>query len=280
MIETMNMFENYKTDQDRINAEAKTKYGNYFNYFKQAGSELMWIEKNSPIFTEKKKICIVGNNHSLKHKNAGELIDSFDYVCRMDDFMTPSEKNKKILGSKTTHVVYSASPLLISWAKGRMFPNVENKIILLPSDQFTSMQAWLYYFCEKNGYLFDSVRFIKLLLLERLGIENIEEQKIWKDLKSSDLYDTNQDFTMVPSYVSNEIATKTVGYPSVGISTIYYFKNVLNYDVSVIGLDFQDNNICELVTRQDKSPLHEQINYEEEAIVFDSWAEKGLINVL
>lgn len=276
----MNMSDSNPSKEDRIKAEAQLKYGNYFYYFEQAGKELLWLEENSPAFTQKKKVCIVGNNHSLKYKKAGKLIDSFDYVCRMDDFMTPSEKNEAIIGSKTTHIVYSGNPLLVSWAKGRTFPDVENKIILLPSDQFISMQAWLYYFCQKNGYLLDSAPFMKLLLLERLGVENAEQQKIWKELNSGDLYDTNQDYTVVPQYICNEIATKTVGYPSVGISTIYYFKNILNYDVSVIGLDFQDNNICELITRQDKTPLHEQINYDEEAILFDSWVQSGEIDLL
>lgn len=276
----MNMFDNNQSQEDKIKSDAKSKYGHYYYYFEQAGKELTWLEENNPAFTKKKKICIVGNGQSLKQKKAGKIIDSFDYVCRMDDFMTPSDKNKDILGSKTTHIVYSANPLLVSWAKGRMFPNVDHKIILLPSDQFTSMQAWLYYFCQKNGYLFDSVPFIKLLLLERLGIEDIEQQQIWKELNSSDLYDTKKDYTMVPQYVCQEIAAKTVGYPSVGISTIFYFKNVLNYDVSVIGLDFEDNNICELVTREDRTPLHEQINYDEEAIVFDGWVENGEVELL
>jgi len=266
--------------QREILSQAKLKYGKYFAYFKQAGYELSWIEENHEKFTEKKNICIVGNGHSLLGRKSGSIIDSFDCVCRFSDCVIPNENNQEILGSKTTHVTYDADPLAQDWSKGRLFEDVENKIILLQSDQYKSMLAWLYYFSQKNGSLYDSARLIKMLIIERLGIEDINDQKIWKSLSSYDLYDTKQDWTLVPNYISIEIADKTVAYPSLGMSTIFYFKEVLNYNVSVIGCDFEDKHICTSLTEDKKAPLHERIYYDEEALVFDYWVEKGEIELL
>jgi hypothetical protein len=275
----MNMFQEEQSKEDKIKLEAKAKYGVHFNFFEQAGKELNWLEENNPTFAKKNKVCIIGNGLSLLSKKAGEAIDKFDYVCRVDDFVTPVEKTKFILGSKTTHVVHGASPLASAWSKGRVLPRVSN-ILLIPADQFTSMQAWLYYFCGKNGSLFDSTPLIKLLLLERLGIENIEQQDIWKNINSHDLYDTNQNWNFVSLALCREIANKTVEYPSVGISTIFYFRYILNWDVSVIGFDFEDKHICEELTKDIKAPMHEKIDYTEESVVFDEWVGNKIIKLL
>lgn len=259
-------------EQEHIKKEAKEKYGQHYDFFKKAGDEINNIIGFNSAYKQE-DILIVGSGASLCAKEQGDLIDVFDNVCRIDSFVHP-EGNEEYLGSKTTHIIYSGNPLLPPWAKSREYPSVKNKILLLPPSQFISMQAWAYYFAEKNGYLFDSVQAMKIILLERLGME-FDDQDIWKSMSSKDLYDTKNNWTIAPQYISNEIAERTVEYPSAEISTISYFKDVLNYKVHTIGMDFDNSHVCEHLTSYDKGPLHELIELDKETILFDEWVDRG-----
>lgn len=253
-------------------SDAKMKYGSKFDFFKSAGKEVQWMLENHELWN-KKDILIVGNGESLASLKLGAKIDEFDEVCRFDDFVDV-KGHEEILGTKTTHFVHSCNPIAPPWSKARIYPDIKNKTILLPANQFISLQAWAYYFADRDGYLFDSVQTIKLILLERMGIE-IADQEIWDSLSSSDLYHTKEGWNFVPQYVSNKIAQKTVEYPSAGISTISYFKDVLNYRVHTVGIDFDDSHICEKLTSYKKGPLHELIDYDAELSVFEDWVAKG-----
>lgn len=257
--------------------EARLKFGVDHDFYRQAGKEMNRIYENRP---QGRDIIVVGNSSSLLSQKKGEIIDSFPNICRINDWVVRDLDHVKDVwehtGSLITHWVSGIGSQIPSWSRGRSLKNKQT-IFLLPADAYQRLRAWSFYYNGVNSSMFATVPYMKMTFCERLGYE-LHNQPIWKDIYSSDLYDTKNNVTFVPEYISREIAENTVDYPSTGISTIAYFKFILNMNVYTIGFDFFLKNNLHYYDDQELSTWHGSLHeFDGEAKVYKDWLDQGLI---
>jgi len=222
---------------------------------------------------ERENVCIVGNSSSLKGKGFGERIDEFSNVCRINDWVVKG--HEKDVGTKITHWVTGAGKQIPKWSKGRSLKG-KYTILLWPYPLFTTWRKWGIKKNIGSHELYDVVPEIKQTILNRLGYK-LDEFSIWKDNDSEDLYDTRENITFVPEYVTKRISANTVAYPSTGLATIAYFRFVLRYNVFTVGFDFflkNKDHYWENGENACKVQFHE---LEKEKRIYDKWLDDGLI---
>ncbi len=261
----------------KLENEARLKFGTNHDFFRQAGKEMCDIYNNRP---KGRDIIIVGNSSSLLNEKKGEIIDSFPNICRINDWIVRGLKHIKDVheytGSLITHWVSGIGSQIPAWSQNRTLKN-KKTIFILPPDAFQRLRAWSFYYNGVNPSMFSTVPYMKMTFCERLGYQ-LDKQPIWKDVYSNDLYDTKDNVTFVPEYISKEIAENTVDYPSTGISTIAYFKFVLNMNVYTIGFDFFSKNTRHYYDPDKLSTWHGSLHeFGEEAKVYKDWLNQGLI---
>ncbi|NDG51971.1 MAG: hypothetical protein EBY39_02945 [Flavobacteriia bacterium] len=257
--------------------EARLKFGESHDFFRRAGKELRNIYENRPIGRD---VIIVGNSNTLLNEKKGKIIDSFPNVCRLNDWLVRGVKHvpeiHEYTGTKITHWVSGIGSQIPLWSKNRPLGG-KKTIFLLPVDAFARMRAWAMYYCNINPSMFNAVPYIKLSCLERLGYDP-KTQKVWNDVYSNDLYDTRDNVTFVPEYVSREIAANTVDYPSTGIAAIAYFRFILNMNVYTTGFSFFQNGSRHYYDEEALSTWHGHLHeFDGEAKVYKDWIDQGLI---
>ena len=222
-------------------------------------------------------VCIVGNSGSVLGKGLGAKIDEFANVVRINDWLV--NKYQKDVGSKITHWVTGAGRQIPSWSKGRSLQD-KYTIILWPYALFNTWRQWGYKNKNTDGSLFEVAQEIKLEVINRLGYKTTDFS-IWKDNDSADLYDTRDNITFVPEYVSKRISVNTVAYPTTGLATIAYFKFILKYNVYTTGFDFflknKDHYWDGNAGNSCKIEFHD---LEAEKRVYDRWLSEGVIKEL
>ena len=127
-----------------------------------------------------------------------------------------------------------------------------------------------------NKELYDVVPEIKQTILNRLGYK-LDEFTIWKDNDTCDLYDTRENITFVPEYVTKRISANTVAYPSTGLATIAYFRFVLRYNVFTVGFDFFLKNKDHYWENGENSCKVQFHDLEKEKQIYDKWVAENLI---
>lgn len=225
----------------------------------------------------RKNICIVGNSAKILGQGMGRVIDSFDNVCRLNDWVVRGYQ--KDVGSKLTHWVTGTGQQIPRWSKRRSFKN-KQVIILWPEPLFNTWMKYGKQDLHTDGSLAGVAPILKLLTLQRLGYAPSEDV-IWNDNDSEDLYDTKEGVHLVPHYITKRIAEKTkVAYPSTGLATIAYFKFILKYNVYTIGFDFfQESNdhYWDKNGNQCKVQFHD---LKDELNTYNEWVDNGVITKL
>lgn len=225
----------------------------------------------------KEHICIVGNSSSILGKGKGGQIDDFKNVCRINDWVV--NRFEKDVGTKITHWVTGCGRQIPSWSKKRSLKN-KYTIVLWPSQVFPMWRKYGKSKLNTDGSTFEVVPAIKKELLKRWGYP-LDEYSIWKDNNSHDLYDTRENITFVPEYVSERISENTVAYPTTGLATIAYFKFILGYNVSTIGFDFFLEHKSHYW--DGKRGLQTKItghNLQSDANIYKKWVSDGTIEQL
>ena len=227
--------------------------------------------------SERQHVCIVGNSASIRGKGLGAKIDEFENVCRINDWGVNGYQ--KDVGTKITHWVSGVGKQIPSWSKGRSLKD-KYTIILWPHQMFSNWSSYAEKQHNTDGSLFQAGPYIKKEILGRLGYK-LSEYSIWKDNDTSDIYDTRENITFVPHYISKKIAENTVAYPTTGLATIAYFKFVLKYNVYTIGFDFFLENKDHYWDNNNGNPLKIEFHdLEKEKAVYDRMLEEGLIKEL
>lgn len=221
-------------------------------------------------------VCIVGNSSSLIGKGMGPRIDEFNNVCRINDWVVNGYQ--KHVGTKITHWVTGCGRQIPKWSKKR---NLANKytIVMWPPAVFPMWKQYAKKKFNTDGSLYEAVPYIKKELLRRWGYP-LDKFSIWKDNDSEDLYDTRENITFVPEYISQRIAANTVAYPTTGLATIAYFKFVLKYNVYTIGFDFFQNKAHYWDGNKGLQTKIENHSLQAERNIYANWVKEGLINEL
>lgn len=225
----------------------------------------------------RQSICIIGNSASVIGKGKGGIIDGFENVCRLNDWVVNGYQ--KDIGSKITHWVSGIGRQIPKWSRNRSLKN-KYTILLWPYGVFGMWENFAKKNHQTDGSLFEAVPHIKKELLRRLGYP-LDEYSIWKDNNSADLYDTRDNITFVSKDVSERIAVNTVAYPTTGLATIAYFKFILGYNVYTTGFDFFLKNKDHYWDgKEGLQTAIENHHLELELDVYNKWIEKELVQEL
>jgi len=208
-----------------------------------------------------KTICIVGNSPNLKGKGLGSLIDRFDNVCRVNDWVT--KDYEKDVGTKTTHWVTGCGRQIPRWSKNRNIAD-KNVIAIFPKGILnryarTGRAAYSKRRCHKNwGY-------------------SKNGKQIWKTI-DGDFFNTVKNVTIVSSSNLDLIQKETVPYYSTGIAAIAYFVFVMGYEVHTIGFDFYQSSSTHYWGKATKRSRRH--NFKKEAEIYKRWIDEGKIKLL
>lgn len=193
----------------------------------------------------KKKIIIMGNGNSILEDEFGSIVDQFQHVVRLNDFVTRGYE--KHIGSKTTCWISGAG--IQTKIKNRDTSEFEESILLLPKERFS---------LNPDG--------------RTLNIEGVKAS-----VEKNTEVPFENFFVIPPDQIDQIIEASKLERPSTGFCAILYYLHIRKEDRVVIhGFDsFQErrhyyDNVGDIVISQ-------RHDWEKEKSMIDLYLKKGRI---